>query len=309
MRQINTMLLQLLSFAFAGVHVTNAAAVHEKGPAPASLTNSETSFTLLYQNNLNSSDDVNHISAILLDQTPWSKAASACGLVNERLLSRAAIDSHHNDFYDQLSYLAYSGRARPGQQYIIENGVVVFNKRQSCLDFKPRAYGNPRLPVLCTQSANASQPQTSNATAQNEIVVPAGGNAYRGYRNLKSWRFSGIRYADPPERWQYSTLYSGKGQTLDATQFGSKCAQVGGGSEDCLFVNIQTPYIPKAGSKKGLKPVYFWIHGTFSSVVHYCIANNSQAEGSTMELVATLEPTVVTWLVAKTLSCSASTTA
>lgn len=255
------MLHQLLPFLLVSTIATSAVAFRGQGPNATRLSNEGSSLTLLYQNNLNGSDDANHVSAILLDETPLLKAASACSTLNEQLLPRAEIDSHYSDFYNQLSYLAYSGRARTGQQYIISNGVVTLNKRQSCLDFKPRAYGNPRLPVLCTQSANASQPQQSNATAQNEITVPAGGNIYRGYRNLKSWRFSGIRYADPPKRWQYSTLYSGKGQLLDATQFGSRCAQVGGGSEDCLFVNIQTPYIPKAGSKRGLKPVYFWIHG------------------------------------------------
>jgi len=255
------MLLPSLCLALTGIAVADAAAFYGHGPSGPALSNAASSLTLLYQNNLNGSDDANHISAILLDDTSLFKAASACGVVNEKLLSRSAINSHYDDFYNQLAYLTYSGRARPNQQYIIQNGVVAFNQRQSCLDFKPRAYGNPTLPVLCTQSANASQPQTADATAQNDVVVPAGGNTYRGYRNLKSFRFSGMRYADPPKRWQYSTVYSGRGQALDATQFGSQCAQVGGGSEDCLFVNVQTPYIPKAGSKKGLKPVYFWIHG------------------------------------------------
>lgn len=253
-----------LLVAAIGLAVADAAAPpgYGHGHGNTGVSNAQTSLTLLYQNNLNGSDDKNHISAILLDATPSFKASAACGAVNEQLLSREAINAHYYDFYDQFSYLAYSGRARRGQRFVVQNGVVTLNHRQKCLDFGPRAYGNPSLPVLCTQSANASTPQTANATAQNEIVVPAGGNTYRGYRNLKSFRFSGIRYADPPKRWQYSTLYSGKGQNLDATQFGSKCAQVGGGSEDCLFMNIQTPYIPKAGSKKGLKPVYFWIHGT-----------------------------------------------
>ncbi|KAK5117032.1 hypothetical protein LTR62_006753 [Meristemomyces frigidus] len=215
-----------------------------------------------WENNLNGSDDVNHISAILLDEFAINQASSACNIVNEHLLTESAIQSHYDDFYNQLSYLAYSGRASRNQEYIIQNGVVAFNQQAHCLDFKPRSSNNPCLPVLCTQSANASQPTGSNATAQNEITIQAGSNTFLGYRNLKSWRFSGMPYADPPRRWQYSTVYSGTGQALDATQFGSQCAQVGGGSEDCLFVNVQTPYIPKAGgAKTGLKPVYFWIHG------------------------------------------------
>ncbi|KAK3678835.1 hypothetical protein LTR78_001288 [Recurvomyces mirabilis] len=241
--------------------VANAAALPTLPARASSLSNTETSLTLLYQNNLNGSDDVNHISAILLDDFSLDDAAAACNIVNEQLLSRNAIQAHYDDFYNQLSYLAYSGRASQNQQYIINNGIVAFNQRQHCLEFKPKPYGNPCLPVLCTQSANASQPTGANATAQNEITIPAGSNTFRGYRNLKSWRFSGMPYADPPKRWQYSTVYSGKGQALDATTFGSQCAQVGGGSENCLFVNVQTPYLPKAGSKQHLKPVYFWIHG------------------------------------------------
>ena len=85
-------------------------------------------------------------------------------------------------------------------------------------------------------------------------------------------------YADVPQRWHYSDLYSGKGQTLNATAFGPECPQNGAGNEDCksrspdvcemkrsliemegLFFNIQTPYIPKANSKSRLKLVMFWI--------------------------------------------------
>ncbi|KAK0854822.1 hypothetical protein LTS02_011336 [Friedmanniomyces endolithicus] len=225
------------------------------------LSNTDTSLTILYQNNLNGTDDVNHISAILLDAVPAPQAAAACGALNERLLALDAIESHYNDFFYQFNYLAYDGRASPDQEFLIENGVVALNQRQSCLDFKPLPYGGPRLPVLCTQSANASQPTTAVATTQNEITVPAGGNEFIGYRNLKSWRFSGIPYADEPQRWHYSSVYSGSGQTINATAFGSECPQNHAGNENCLFLNIQTPYIPKAGSTQKLKPVYFWIHG------------------------------------------------
>jgi len=235
--------------------------------APSPLTskpsNTDTSLTILYQNNLNGTDDVNHISAILLDAVPAAQAAAACGALNECLLAREAIESHYSDFFYQLNYLAYDGRVSTDQEFLIENGVVALNQRQSCLDFKPLPYGGPRLPVLCTQSANASQPTTAVATTQNEITVPAGGNTFVGYRNLKSWRFSGIPYADEPQRWHYSSVYSGRGQTINATTFGSECPQNHAGNEDCLFLNIQTPYIPKAGSIKKLKPVYFWIHGGF----------------------------------------------
>ncbi|KAK5732390.1 hypothetical protein LTR17_010566 [Elasticomyces elasticus] len=229
------------------------------------LGNTDSSLTILFQNNPNGTDDVNHIAAILLDASLASQAAKACGTLNERLVSRAAIEAHYDDFYHQLSYLVYSGRANLNQDFIISNGLVSFNQPRACLEFKPTPYGNRRLPVLCTQSVNASQPTTAVATSRNEITVPAGGNNYVGYRNLKSWRFSGILYADQPQRWHHSSVYSGAGQMLNATVFGSQC----------LFLNIQTPYIPKAGSKQKLNAVYFWIHGLCVSLTAqalYCMS-------------------------------------
>ena len=86
------------------------------------------------------------------------------------------------------------------------------------------------------------------------------------YHDQASFRFEGIPYANPPERFTYSTMYSGS-PTLNATAYGPECIQSGVpepyGSEDCLYLNIYTPYIPQDGtdSTEGLKPVMFWIHG------------------------------------------------
>jgi carboxylesterase type B len=56
-------------------------------------------------------------------------------------------------------------------------------------------------------------------------------------------------------------LYSPTGQTINATNYGPKCPQYGAGAESCLYLNIQTPYLPKQGSTAALRPVFFWIHG------------------------------------------------
>lgn len=52
---------------------------------------------------------------------------------------------------------------------------------------------------------------------------------------------------------------------MNALAFGNYCAQSSStGSEDCLFLNIWTPYLPNpsaSSSSDNLKPVMFWIHG------------------------------------------------
>ena len=230
-------------------------------PGASSLSNAKSSLTFLFQNSLNFTDDANHVGAILLDPITSSSASSACAALGEQLVSRATIQAHQSDFLHQLSYNAYAGRAARNQSYLISNGTVALNEKADRLSFPASPMHNARLPVLCTQSSNQNSASNAVATASNQITVSAAGNTYVGYRNQKSFRFLGIRYADAPERFVYSSLYSTTGQTLNATAYGPQCAQSGSGSEDCLFLNIQTPYIPKAGSKDRLRPVMFWIHG------------------------------------------------
>jgi hypothetical protein len=248
----------LLSFLSLSIQA-EAIAVAAPGP---SLSNAATSLTLLYQNNLNASDDVNHVGVILLDAMPERLAAAACAQLNETLLPIQTLNAHKIDFLQQFAYLSYSRDLPSGQTYNIAGGELIVDTRHqsfSLLATRNRAHD---LPVLCTQSASDST-SSAPATPSTLISVSASGNTYAGFRNKKSFRFIGIPYANPFKRWTYSTPYSSTGKTINATTYGPQCAQGGSGAEDCLFLNIQTPYIPKAGSKTkaDLKPVLFWIHG------------------------------------------------
>jgi hypothetical protein len=55
-------------------------------------------------------------------------------------------------------------------------------------------------------------------------------------------QFLGIPYAAPPvgtSRWRPPRRYGFfPGFFLQATEFGSECTQAGGGSENCLFLNV-----------------------------------------------------------------------
>ncbi|MCJ1313970.1 hypothetical protein MMC25_007650 [Agyrium rufum] len=249
-----TALLSLASAALIGL--TTSHPTIETRAAP----NTASSVTLLFQNNLNASDDYNHIGALLLDPMSHGQAAAACAVYGETLLTKQAINTHKTDFTQALSYEAFAGRQPSLQLYYISGGAVAIAENTLTLTF-PTAAGLGKLPVLCTQSSSQDQPSTAVATSSNEVSVASTGNTFIGFRNLKSFRFLGIPYADQPERFTYSQAYSKTGQTIQATAYGNQCPQYGSGSENCLFLNIQTPYIPKAGSKKNLRPVQFWIHG------------------------------------------------
>ncbi|MCJ1291316.1 hypothetical protein MMC34_002859 [Xylographa carneopallida] len=223
-------------------------------------TNSQTSYTFLFQNNLNATDDYNHVGAILLDSMSQTAAAAACAAIGETLISMSTLQIHKLDFLPQLSYNAYAGRALPTQLYYIQGGVVNVTENIA-LTFQAAPAGGAPLPVLCTQSSNQDNVYSAAPSATNQISLTAGGNTYIGYRNQKSFRYLGIPYANQPARFTYSTLNTPQGQTINATEYGSECPQYGAGSENCLFLNIQTPYIPEAGSTANLRPVMFWIHG------------------------------------------------
>lgn len=229
--------------------------------AASSLCNTATSVTLLYQNNLNFTDDANHVGFLLLDEFKQTDAKAACAALNEQLLSKSTIQAHQSDISQSLAYQAFAQRAAPFQAYYIDGGIVTYNEFTKSLTFASMPLGFVELPVLCTQSSTQNEPYNSYATASNQMQVASNGNTYVGYRNQKSFRFLGIPYANPPQRFVYSTPYSPTGQTINATAYGSQCAQASSGSENCLFLNIQTPYIPKQGDRSDLRPVMFWIHG------------------------------------------------
>ncbi|RHZ57948.1 hypothetical protein CDV55_101686 [Aspergillus turcosus] len=225
-----------------------------------SVANEKTSLTLLYQNNLNTSDATIHIGAILLDPMHQQDVREACQEFGETLISQTSLREHKEDFKHLFSWLAYSGKTKSDANFYIREGMLSVSKDSDDFAVYNFPRRNARLPVLCTQTGNDSVIEDTDSRPK-QLRVMSEGNSYIGFRDQKSFRFLGIPYADPPRRFQKATLYSGKDKTIRATNYGSACAQTSGGSEDCLYLNIQTPYIPKKGSREGLKPVMFWIHG------------------------------------------------
>ncbi|KAF3941834.1 Cholinesterase [Dactylella cylindrospora] len=251
-----------LSLAAAAALFSNVLA----NPLPRrALTNEDTSLTLLFQNNLNATDDVNHVGAILLDEMPYTKASPACAAIGESLIEWGTLEYHRFDFERQLAYQSFIGKSKPTQRYYILNNVISATQADGSLQLITPPTRDIALPVLCTQSSHGNSP-SAPATDSNKITVSSGSNTYVGFRNLKSFRFLGIPYVAFPGRFKYSVYPSApSGVTVDATKYRKQCSQPwqaeGTTAEDCLILNIQTPYIPKQGSTERLRPVHFWIHG------------------------------------------------
>jgi carboxylesterase type B len=82
------------------------------------------------------------------------------------------------------------------------------------------------------------------------------------FRDRYSFRFLGVRFALQPERFTYSTPYEGTGQNQSATEYGPTCIDFSGvGSEDCLVLNIWTPFLPLDDTNSRLKSVILFVHG------------------------------------------------
>ena len=104
-----------------------------------------------------------------------------------------------------------------------------------------------------------------SASAEDRPIALTESGVVIGFRSTGINEFLGIPYAAPPVgnlRWRPPHSYgSFPGFVLEATQFGSECTQAGGGSENCLFLNVFTPPAASGnGGGPGL-PVMFWIHG------------------------------------------------
>ena len=239
--------------------VASSPALRAIGPTPG--------VHLLYQNNLNWTDDIHHHSWLLLPSSypDHQHAERACGAFAESLLSTQEAKAKANDLLPLLRYHTHIRDLTHQQAIRLSDGFV--RVEQGHLGFSKEGPAHRGAPVLCTQSSRSSTAQQSNATDENSVFVTntATGNRYKGYRNLKSFRFLGIPYSNSPGRWEYAKVNPARGKNFDANTFGAPCIITGDplSAEDCLFLNIRTPYLPSSeqATTPKLRPVVVFIHG------------------------------------------------
>jgi pimeloyl-ACP methyl ester carboxylesterase len=125
---------------------------------------------------------------------------------------------------------------------ITTNGIV---KDYSC---------DTQLPALCSNTATSAASQVSVTTSNATIT---------GIRDRQAFRFLGLKYASIPARFTQS-IYVPPTSNITALQYGPTCIQSGCKfcSEDCLTLNIWTPFLPNGKVKSNKKKaVMLWIYG------------------------------------------------
>ncbi|KAK3943383.1 alpha/beta-hydrolase [Diplogelasinospora grovesii] len=228
--------------------------------------------TILSQNNLDGAPN-NGTAAILVSQpSPYYAAKTACMLLGEQ-----PWNPDTSDFSAALNtafiYQIYQNLSAADQIYWISK---VNESDDACrgMDAAGKVYDldcRSEVPTLCTQSAPISTSSYANNSREWQLTTFVGTRQVRGYRDYHTFKFRGLRYADRAERFTYSqmsTAMDSDGDEIDATNAGADCSQpVGdvknGSSEDCLFANVWTPFLPPMGNikKEQLKPVMLYLYG------------------------------------------------
>jgi carboxylesterase type B len=135
----------------------------------------------------------------------------------------------------------------------------------------PRHPGRSVFNPVARSSLGTSAISTSSRQTWSLVLI-----ALYSFRDRASFRFLGVRFAKQPERFGYAEVFKESG-TQSALSYSPECYQsipssglIGTnspsigvtGSEDCLFLNIFTSFLPAApSSTQSLKPVMMFIHG------------------------------------------------
>jgi hypothetical protein len=257
-----------MHFVASGLLTTAFASLVTAAPSADSVGSD---LQILLHNDLYGNESSRNDAVIVLKTTQThQQAQKACASLCESLWK----PSSNAEDAGFLAYLNYKSGSHPGgrshkQLYHVSGKVA----HGSCKSIDPSSgHIQPvdcksKLPALCTQSAPLSFVNNTDTSVSKQTEVTSGKAIDTGWRDKLSFRFLGIKYVSFPQRFTDSSPTSLTGN-VSALDFGSICASRDGrigpvrGSEDCLFLNIYTPYLPTTKtSKKSLRPVMLWIHG------------------------------------------------
>ncbi|KAH6634767.1 Alpha/Beta hydrolase protein [Chaetomium sp. MPI-SDFR-AT-0129] len=213
-------------------------------------------------------------SCTRLSETPWNPDTTDF----ESVLQHALSYQTYQDVFpeDQLYWIAALGASSCDKRHTTCRAIDGTGKVHEDVDCAKH------LPILCTHTAPVSSSSLDDNAATWHVQQTVGSKVLTGYRDYHVWKFRGIRFADTPARFTYSHVADfdagKKGEVVNATKAGADCSQpigevTSGSSEDCLFANVWTPYLPPSGAgEKGLvgkkqegttklKPVMLYLYG------------------------------------------------
>lgn len=257
-----------MHFVASGLLATALASLVTAAPSADSVGSD---LQILLHNDLYGNESSRNDAVIVLKSTQThQKARKACESLFESLWK----PSSNAEDAGFLAYLNYESGSHPGERSRKQlYHVSGKGPHGSCKSIDPSSgHIQPvdcktKLPALCTQSAPLSFVNNTDTSASKQTTVTSGKAIYTGWRDKLSFRFLGIKYGSFPQRFTYSSQTSLTGN-VSALDFGPICASRDGrfgpvrGGEDCLFLNIYTPYLPTTEiSKRSLRPVMLWIHG------------------------------------------------
>ena len=209
-----------------------------------------------FNNDLHGASANNTDGVILLNRTMSNADAMRnCSALNEGLINAGAINATA-----MFEWFTYMGDLPTQAYWVGAPSGDVCNAMSNSGPPMSRPCSD-QLPAVCGSRAPIANQAKQDTSGKWQISVNSRGQELKGYRDKRSFRYMGVRYAEQPVRFNHSTPYAHIG-TFDATQPGSICQQGNEGTEDCLFLNIWTPYLPRNGNDSiVLKPVMFWLHG------------------------------------------------
>ncbi|KAB5523149.1 Alpha/Beta hydrolase protein [Coniochaeta sp. 2T2.1] len=226
--------------------------------------------TILTQNLLDGAANDGNGAILVSQPSPYYAAETACKLLGETLWN-PDIQDFTVGLNTSLSYQVFQGLATKDQLYWIAKEKETDT---TCAGITPAGEVcdvdcSSQIPALCTQAAPVSTSSVSNTSAPWQIEHFVDQVQLTGYRDYHTFKFRGLRYAETPERFTYSKLkLYNESAKVSALNAGADCVQpIGevrsGSSEDCLFLNVWTPYLaPMAGAEKSrLKPVMVYLYG------------------------------------------------
>lgn len=200
----------------------------------------------------------------------YDEAEATCKLLHESLWNPDAQD-FESSLNTSLAYQVFQGLADEDTLYWVAKEEA---DSEACRAINPKGEVSDlecmsKIPALCTQTAPLSNSSLADNSTSWQVTQTVDKVQLTGYRDYHTWKFRGVRYADTPDRFTYAKVKSfAEPANVSALNAGADCSQpIGevqsGSSEDCLFMNIWTPFLsPKDGARKGeLRPVMVYFYG------------------------------------------------